>query len=204
MESIERAVIVIALSVLSICLIWLSGSREFAIEELVVKSAATAAFVLAFPVVYCWKFFAAPAKLDAELRAALNEATKDAVQLSILKVSFDPNGPTELYVDLRLSNPGAPTILKGWAISISKDSKMLLERFAPRVTYAPLTINALGLALGEDLSKQPLESGGERELRFTFTYKGGAKQQFGQSGTHFRLIGYDVRNREIGADYDMP
>jgi hypothetical protein len=74
LESSERAVIIVVLSALVIALIWLIGGKEEAISELIAKGSATAAILLAFPIVYWWKFFRVPPIHEKEA-AEVNNVT---------------------------------------------------------------------------------------------------------------------------------
>jgi hypothetical protein len=124
--------------------------------------------------------------------------------MKILNVVFDPNGPTEFYIDFQLSNLGAPTTVKGWNLSIFKDGAVLLDRQPPRGTFSP-TVTAWTGTLNPpiDLSTRPLQTGEEMRPHFTWTYQGNAKNTFGQPGTRFHFVAYDIRGREISADYNL-
>ncbi len=70
-ETGGRAVIAIIIGALAVALIWLIGGQEMAANELVIRGAVTAAILIAFPIVYLWKFAAAPAKMAAEQEAKI-------------------------------------------------------------------------------------------------------------------------------------
>ena len=70
-ETGERLVLVIIVAALAVGLLWLGGSHEMAISELFVRVATTAAILLAFPVVYAWKFVSFSA-VGTWARAKLN------------------------------------------------------------------------------------------------------------------------------------
>jgi hypothetical protein len=89
-ESRERVVIAIILAVIALALIWMFGTHESALHELRVRLALTAAIFLAFPFVYVWKFFTAPARIDNEIINQLTTITRDAPRITIKTVMFDP------------------------------------------------------------------------------------------------------------------
>jgi hypothetical protein len=127
---------------------------------------------------------------------------KDNVHIKILKVDFDPNGPREIYLDFLLSNPGEPTILRNWTLSASGPNGESLDHVVPRVLHTRTTFASSSQSpIVEDLSLSPLEKGGAREGRITYTYDKPAKPIFGKTGTRFWLRTNDVRNRTIEAEY---
>ena len=132
------------------------------------------------------------------------ETNSERLRISIANVIFDPNGPTELYVEFRLSNLGPPSTIKNFSLSATRYGRVVLDKLPPRVAFGQLLVGPMGqLIKGEDLSTKPLESGGERDLRFTFTMQGDAKRELGGSGTRFRLIGFDIRDREVVGEYTV-
>lgn len=129
------------------------------------------------------------------------------VCLENVAVSFDPNGQEELYIDCRISNPGScPTIIKNWVLSIFSGAEEI-RRIQPRhVSTGIMRGNPYfrGPPLAEDLSIEPLEAGGARQCRLTFTIHGVvAKEDFGSEGTSFKLTAEDVRNRIIEAIHTL-
>jgi hypothetical protein len=124
-------------------------------------------------------------------------ASQDGVQMKILNVAFDPNGPGELYVEFQLANLGPPTTLEDWNLSIGR-ARAELWSHAPRLTFSPRYNQWTGgLDSPIDLSARPLASGEQMRPRFTWTFPGDAKQTFDYPGTTFRLSARDIRGREV-------
>src|SRR5271165_5523569 len=99
-------------------------------------------------------------------------ANRSGVRLMITNVQFDQGGPTEFYVDFRLSNLGTPTTLEDWTISVMRSGKTLWEH-APRVTFMPTYNQATrGLDPPINLSKRPIATGEQFTPHFTWTYDG--------------------------------
>jgi hypothetical protein len=120
----------------------------------------------------------------------------------ISNVTFDPNGPSEMYVAFTLANSGEPTTLEGWNLTIKRNKAVLWKGQPPRVTFQPTANQFTGLLDPPlDLSKTPIQKGERLRPRFTWTYQGNAKEMFGHPGTRFRLSAVDIRGRNIGADY---
>jgi hypothetical protein len=134
-ETGERAVIAIAMIGVSIVLIWVVGGREMATTAIIIRAAVTAAIIFVFPFVYLWKLASLPATMNNDLVQQISAYEKDKVQINILKVDFDPNGPNEIYVDFLLSNPGEPTTLRNWTLSVFAPSGEKLDRVAPRLVH---------------------------------------------------------------------
>ena len=130
-------------------------------------------------------------------------ASEEGVNFKILKVTFDPNGPTEFYVDFNIANLGKPTTLEDWSLSIRRAGHILWER-EPRVTFMSTynpSANKLDPPL--DLAKRPLASGEQLRPHFTWTYDGNAKEVFGYPGTLFVLSARDIRGREVSDTYEL-
>jgi hypothetical protein len=124
-------------------------------------------------------------------------ASQDGVQMKILNVAFDPNGPGELYVEFQLANLGLPTTLDDWNLSIGRAGAELWSH-APRVTFSPRYNQTTGgLDPPIDLSARPIASGEQMRPRFTWTFPGDARQTFNYPGTTYRLSARDIRGREV-------
>ena len=96
--------------------------------------------------------------------------------MSISKVAFDPGGPSEFYVDFKISNLGPPSTIENWNLTVKRDG-VLLWRHPPRVTFS-LTADPTaprGYRPALDLSKQPVATGEQLTPHFTWTYEGNAK-----------------------------
>jgi hypothetical protein len=202
-ETGERAVIAIAVIGVPIVLIWFVGGREMATTEIIIRAAVTAAIIFVFPFVYLWKLGSLPATMNNDLIKQISAYEKDKVQINILKVDFDPNGPNEIYVDFLLSNSGEPTTLRNWTLSGSAPSGEKLDRVTPRSVHTRTTFVPSGPPAVENLSLSPLEKGGAREGRMTFTHDKPTKPIFGKTGTRFWLRTNDVKGRTIEAEYDL-
>jgi hypothetical protein len=203
-ETGERAVIAIAVIGVSIVLLWIVGGREMATTEIIIRAAVTAAIIFVFPFVYLWKLTSLPATMNNDLVQQISAYEKDKVQINILKVDFDPNGPNEIYVDFLLSNPGEPTTLRNWTLSVFAPSGEKLDRVAPRLVHTLTTFVPPGLPVVENLAFTPLEKGGAREgCRVTYTHDQPTKAIFGKTGTRFWLRTNDVKGRTIEAEYDL-
>lgn len=90
LESRERVVIIFVLSVVVIALLWLLAGQQAAIDETIVKIAGTSALLLFFPIVYCWKFICAPAKMEKESNDRVLVLTNRLVeQDTMIKITTD-------------------------------------------------------------------------------------------------------------------
>lgn len=129
------------------------------------------------------------------------------IRLENMRVSFDPNGPTEMYADCRISNPGSyPTIIQNWEMSVSRCNEEI-KRIIPRqISTGVMRANphSPGPPLNEDISKEPLEIGGARDLHLTFTVADMVvKDAFGAPGIFFKLTAEDIKSRVIEARYSI-
>ena len=77
----------IALSVIALALIWFLGGKDIVTHELVLRSALSAVIVGAFPLVYLWKLFGAPAAVYADSRKEVIALT-DRLQAVFIKRPF--------------------------------------------------------------------------------------------------------------------
>ena len=140
-------------------------------------------------------------------RSAIKADYADLVQLKMFSISFDPNGPKEMYANFDLSNPNGATILADWKLFIVNPFGITL-RISPRLIHTKTSWDNVGPGhppLSEDLSQTPLEAGGARkDCRATFTHSEPTQPIFGRAGTIFRLSASDVRGREITAEYRVP
>ena len=131
-------------------------------------------------------------------------STQEGLGFEITEVIFDPNGPGEFYVAFRIANLGLPTTIEGWNLSIERSGITLLSG-PPRVTFSPTFNSSTGrLDPPKDLSKTPVQTGEQLNPRFTWTYAGNAKQDFGHPGTRFVLSARDIRRRELRTEYIIP
>lgn len=201
LESKERVVIAIILAVIGLALIWLFGAHEAALHELIVRLALTSAILLAFPFVYIWKFITAPAALDHESTTKLASATADIPRITILDASFDQNGPTEFYMDIRIVNPEPPTTFNNWNLSIEGATKSLLA-VKPRFVHGGFPIqNVFGGVDPDDVSRHPIITGAVRQVRLGFTFAGYAQNYFSIAETRFKLTVEDARRNIIEAEF---
>ena len=126
------------------------------------------------------------------------------VQMQIDKVIFDPNGPTEFYIEFRLANSGRATTLSGWDLSVTRGISILIKSFPPRGTFpAKFNPSSGQIEPPDDLSIRPLQSGEAKNCRFTWTYNGNAKEVLGSVGTIFYLMAFDVMGRKVAAAYKL-
>ena len=127
---------------------------------------------------------------------------QDGVKMTISKVQFDPNGPTEFYIDFGLRNLGSPTTIGGWELTVRRGGTTLWERQPPRVTFSMTYDIATGRTNApDDISRRPLASGERLTPHFTWTFAGNAKETFDHPGTVFHLRAADIRGRDIVAEY---
>jgi hypothetical protein len=166
---------------------------------------ALAAF-LVYPVVYIVEFLSAPAKLSAEDRAErealaeeLAKAKADLPRLTILHIEFDPNGPTEMYVDFDIANPGPPTTIDDWKLDVTfpdgRKSGSLYPRF---IMGGKQFRDAFDALKHSDLTEAPLETGERRRwCRLGFTVQGNARERFRVTGAEFEISASDVRENRI-------
>ena len=124
--------------------------------------------------------------------ASVQELLRDLITLTITRVRFDPNGPSELYVYYELLNPGEQTILRNWR---------LLIRTAKRSDPIIITPRFIETGRHENIENNPIERGGKREGKFGFTFGGAAKDIVGDRGATFNLSAVDVKGRKIEASY---
>ena len=141
---------------------------------------------------------------DAKKKADLEIArlSTNLAQLEILRVLFDLNGPTEFYLDFRISNPAAPTVVRAWQLLVATPKLSNPIVAMPRMVFTKVTFNGRNAApTFEDLTTTPLEQGGVREGRLTFSFPTSAKDQIGERNADFELSAVDVRGRKIKASY---
>jgi hypothetical protein len=137
------------------------------------------------------------------LEIQLKAMQADLAQLTILKVSFDANGPTEFYVDYRISNPSSPTTIRAWQLLIA----------APRLGSTPICVvpqhistgrllqDYRGAILVDDMATTPIEQGGIREGRLTFSFSKSAKDTIGECDAIFELSADDIKGHKIRTAY---
>ena len=124
--------------------------------------------------------------------------------IEIEKVEFDPNGPTEMRLDIDIRNPSKPTILSDWDVAIFIPRVSRVERYSPRWLKFGVFQGPFGNIQSDDLSERPLETGARRKGSVGFTIPGEPPQQrFGGAGTKFRLSAKDVHGNVIAADYTL-
>ena len=124
--------------------------------------------------------------------------------IEIEKIVFDPNGRTEMYLDIEIKNPSTPTTIFDWEVSIFIPSVSKSERYSPRWLKFGVFQGPFGNIQTDDLSERPLETGARRSGRVGFTISGEPPQQrFGGAGTKFRLSAKDVHGNVIAADYTL-
>jgi hypothetical protein len=160
----------------------------------------------------------APYWLDREKQEQISRLEQHAadiartdVEAAIAGVVFDPNGPTEMYVDLTVYNHGPPTIIENWLLSISV-SGVTTSNLSPRAISTDRTIarNTFQsrlpfMPVAETLAEQPLEQGGKRKVHLVFTFTGqDAKSLYDKVGAVFSLRANDVKGRVFGAEYVYP
>jgi hypothetical protein len=107
-ETKERFMIALLLAIIALALIWLLGGREIAGHELIVQIALTAAVIVAFPFVYCWKLMTSPAKMQAEAddRIKLLEHTQATLTLSGPHLHNDHRFKSQNHWRMRVYNAG--------------------------------------------------------------------------------------------------
>jgi hypothetical protein len=135
------------------------------------------------------------------LFADTDPLARDKVQIKIKNVVFDPNGPNEIYADFLLLNAGEPTILRNWTLSALAPDGEKLDRVTPRWMHTKVTFVPSGPPIEENLALTPLEKGGAREGRLTYTHDLPTKRIFGQTGTRFVIRTDDVTGHTIEAKY---
>jgi hypothetical protein len=111
-ETGERVVISVFVGALSILLVWFIAGREAAGHEMAATLAAAIAVALVFPVVYVWKFLAAPAKMHAELASGLKAAKQTRTHLQVRHGQYRPynlnrHGFFEWYHRIGVYNAGS-------------------------------------------------------------------------------------------------
>jgi hypothetical protein len=129
---------------------------------------------------------------------------KSSIVISVDDVVFDPNGPTELYIDCTVSNRGYPTILKNWSAHIRDPSGKSSVLHPRHLHTATLRRNAFGQIQHEDYRNSPLQTGESFTGRLVFTVEGPTpRERFGRAGTYFEICGEDVRERRFAACFTL-
>jgi hypothetical protein len=168
---------------------------------------ALAAF-LVYPIVFLFELISAPAKLSAEDRAEkealaeeLAKVKADLPRLTILHIEFDPNGPTEMYVDFDIANPGPATTIDDWKLDVTFPDGRKAESLSPRfIMGGKQLLGPFGEIKNSDLTEAPLETGDRRRwCRLGFTVQGDAKERFRVTGARFDVSASDVRGNLISA-----
>lgn len=125
------------------------------------------------------------------------------LRLTVENVSFDPNGPTEIYVEFYLANPGRPTIVHNWRLRAINPQGVEFYGL-PRLIFTKATQERLDIggnySTQEDLSVTPLEEGGARHGRATYSHTS-TSEPFRQTGTIFRLVAEDVRGKAVISEF---
>jgi hypothetical protein len=202
LESAEQTLIRIVVSVVGLAMVWLIAGKGAAEHETAVTITAGLVIASVFPLVYLWKLAGAPAKLDAELTLAHQEATKDTPTIDIRGIVFDPNGPTEMYVDIILSNPGRPTAVHGWLLTVSLPGAGRRHLLEPRWVSGAAFEGAGGYIRRAEPLEPQLDQGARRPYRVGFTVEGVPPlHRFGIIGATFRLSAKDVRGNEFGGTH---
>jgi hypothetical protein len=121
------------------------------------------------------------------------------VALELTNVSFDQNGPTEMYITLNIRNTGSPTTIRNWRLSVYEHDKMILANRTPRVISSGKLVPGLsGMLQPENLGDHPLEQGGGRSGRLNFTFpRMFAQDVFGASGLRFRVTAEDISGNQL-------
>lgn len=114
LESRGKAVVKIVIAVVGLVVVYkLLGDKPAATEDVVLRTGAFAAILLAFPIVYGWKFIAAPYRLDAEQQDIISDLrTRLAPGI---KLSFHPesDGVDQVPVKILKTLPGGLQIQAG-------------------------------------------------------------------------------------------
>jgi hypothetical protein len=123
--------------------------------------------------------------------------------LKIENIEFDENGPCEIYAEFFLSNPGKPTVIRKWILEASTTEGVHFSA-QPRDVYTGGTNEFIAVGQlfhrKEDLSITPLEEGGARQGRVTYSHTG-PSEPFRKPGTVFHLSAEDVLGRVVVARY---
>jgi hypothetical protein len=126
----------------------------------------------------------------------LTNATQDLPQLTITNVQFDPNSPTDIYVDFEVANPGKPTVIRDWNLDVIRPDGHKIQGLRPGfVMGGKIVPGPFGKGIAHsDLTEAPLATGDRRiGCRLGFTVPGDpSKEQFGHSGTSFEISAKDV------------
>jgi hypothetical protein len=142
-------------------------------------------------------------KFPSDERKRNNTSTSD-IQISITDVQFDPNGPSEMYVDISIANRGQPTTLLDWHLEVtSKEGDV--SRLNPRSVYTDrVEKTPWGSVEIDDFSKKPMITGERRYVRLIFSILGPTpKERFGRVGTRFDLSVLDVYARRATASFTL-
>ena len=131
------------------------------------------------------------ARVDAEGR--LKQIENQIPQLIIRGALFDTNGPTEFYIDFRISNPSHPTIVRAWRLLIDTPKSRNPILIEPRLISTNKPQDHRAPPAPEDMSMTPLEQGGTRDGRITFSFSMSAKNIIGERDVKFELIAEDVK-----------
>jgi hypothetical protein len=189
------------LGAIYLAVVWITIRQFAGHNNFWIRIVATVGPLVPYPVVYVWKCLTA----RAAFKSTEQPPEVNLIQMTITDVLFDPNGLTEFYIAFRLSNVGIPSTISNVSVSVRRHGQPILDKLAPRLTFAPLIRDVRGqLVDGKNPFLAPLETGAERDLMFTFTYEGNAKQELGGSGTCFRFVGFDISGREVMAEYIIP
>jgi hypothetical protein len=147
---------------------------------------------------------ALPPVSPEEMARAEQDKTKSAVILKISDVVFDPNGLTEMRVKFDLMNPGPPTVIRNWRLTVYDGEKMILAAFSPRTVWTRTRFKGpREMPDVENLADTPLERGGMRKdcgLGFTF-YRNVAADLFDKPEMRFRVTADDIYGNEIAAEF---
>jgi hypothetical protein len=138
--------------------------------------------------------------IEAEARLRVYEL--DKVQLELLAFRREPGEANKIFLDFRVRNLGKPTTLKNWELNVTGPDHLEVHRLHPdRPILNNESYTYYGNRMGEDLTKNPLETGGERRDTFIYTCQGQQAEQFSQPGLSFELTVEDIFGRKVIAQH---
>lgn len=161
--------------------------------------------VAAWLLIFIGRIFYYPYHALVQARNKIEVLEHNSVILTLTNIVFDPNGLTEMYADFIVKNPVEQTTIENWRLSILRNGEKIGEIIPRHVSTDKLLKDPIyGAPLNDDLIREPLESGGQRKGRLTFTVIDVIpKDTFGAPGTVFKLCARDIKNRIIEASYTL-
>ena len=124
------------------------------------------------------------------------------VRMKIVGIVFESNLSTEMYADIEITNPGRPTVLAHWFLTVTRPDGLAPASFMPRTIHGDriATKGPNAGIMADNFAAEAIETGTRRTARVVFTVEGTpVEERFNVRGTAFVLQTEDVFENTISA-----